>query len=378
MGGGLAGAAAAIRLARAGRAVTLLERERGPAHKVCGEFLSGEALDDLASLGMDALALGAAPIGAMRLVHGKHVAESRLPFRAAGLSRAVLDEALLQRATAAGAAVHRGIRVRSAAPGEVQTETGPLAAPTLLLATGKHDLRGLPRDAGEPEKLIGFKLHLRLAPAQAAALAGHVEVILFGGGYAGLQMVDSGLANLCLLVDRARWGGEWATVRAGLEREAPHLARRLDGAQECWERPLTIFRVPYGYVHAAPPQPGVFRLGDQAAVIPSFCGDGMAIALHSARLAADTVLAGQDAGAYHRAIRRDAGPPVRLAYRLYRMSRSAPVRGLLVAACAAWPGLLRLGARITRVSDPIEAGRLVELRGIEPLTSSLRTRRSTN
>ncbi len=352
-GGGLAGAAAACRLARAGRHLVLLEREKAAAHKICGEFISGEALAEIAGLGVDVAALGAVPIHAMRLVHRGRVAESRLPFPAASLSRLVLDEALLQRAGALGAEVHRGIRVRSAEPGLVQTDEGACAAPTLLLATGKHDLRGLPRSPGRPpEDLIGFKLHVRLRPAQQAALAGHVEIVLFDGGYAGLQMVEDGVANLCLLVPRSRYDADWPALLAALAQEDSHLARRLDAASPAWDRPLTIYRVPYGFVHQGPDHSGVYRLGDQAAVIPSFCGDGMAIALHSAKLAAQAVLAGQDAAQYHQALRRDAGPPVRLAQRAYRLTRSPAVRALAVAAAQRWPVLLRGMARRTRVAMP--------------------------
>ena len=352
IGGGLAGASAACRLAQAGHPVTVLERDRGPAHKVCGEFLSGEALADLAGLGIDTEALGAAPIGAMRLVHRGRVAESRLPFAAAGLSRFVLDEALLRRAAALGADVQRGVRVRSAGDGTVQSDAGAIAAGSILLATGKHDLRGSPRDAAEPEKLIGFKQHLRLTPPQQAALAGHVEVILFAGGYAGLQMVEDGIANLCLLVDRARYDGlgqSWPALLGALMAEDAHLARRLEGAAWLWDRPLSIYRVPYGFVHAGADQAGVYRLGDQAAVIPSFCGDGMAIALHTARLAVAAVLAGEGPEVYHRAMRRDAGPPVRLAFGLYRAARKPALTAAIVQAARIWPGLLRFAARRTRV-----------------------------
>jgi flavin-dependent dehydrogenase len=352
-GGGPAGASAACRLAQAGRRVTLLEREIGPAHKICGEFISGEALADLSALGLDVSALGAAPIRAMRLVHRGRVAETRLPFPAAGLSRLALDEVLLDRAAACGAEVRRGVRVRQAAGGQVETSEGTLDAPILLLATGKHDLRGMPRLLrSPPEDLIGFKLHLHLRPSQQALLAGHVEIVLFRGGYAGLQMVEHGVANLCLLVDRSRYESDWPSLLAALEREDCHLARRLEGAVPAWDRPLTIFRVPYGFLHAAQDEPGLFRLGDQAAVIPSFCGDGMAIALHSAKLAAHAVLAGQSAAAYHTALRRDAGPPVRLAQRAYRLTRSRAIRSLIVTAAQSWPGLLRSAARHTRVAMP--------------------------
>ena len=352
-GGGPAGASAACRLARAGRPVTLIERDRAPGHKICGEFISGEALADLAEMGIDVTSLGASRIGAMRLVHRSRVAEGRLPFTAAGLSRLALDEALLRRATHFGADVQRGIRVRSAEPGALQTDAGPLAAHTLLLATGKHDLRGLQRPVAEkPDALVGFKMHFRLSPSQRAALAGHVEIILFRGGYAGLQMVEHDTANLCLLVERARYGGDWSALLGALTDEDAHLARRMEGATACWDRPLTIARVPYGFVHAGADRPGVYRLGDQAAVIPSFCGDGMAIALHSAKLAATAVLAGQTEAAYHRALRRDAGPPVRLAFGLYRLTRAPALRTAVVRAAQAWPGLLASVARRTRVAPP--------------------------
>ena len=352
-GGGVAGAAAACHLAAAGRPVLLLERTAAATHKICGEFISGEAVGDINGLGVDLAALGAVPIAAMRLVHLGRVAESRLPFPAASLSRYVLDEALLRRAATLGAQVQRGTRIRSAAPGSVQTDGGPLPAPVLLLATGKHDLRGLPRAPHTaPEDLIGFKLHLHLRPAQQAALSGHVEIVLFDGGYAGLQMVEGGVANLCLLVDRSRYDTDWIALLAALQREDAHLARRLEGATPGWDRPLTIFRVPYGFMHHGAEQPGVFRLGDQAAVIPSFCGDGMAIALHSAKRAASAVLAGATAESYHRAMRRDAGPPIRLAQRAYQLTRSPAARSLVVAAARRWPALLRTAALRTRVAMP--------------------------
>ena len=57
LGGGVAGCATSIALARKGRSVTLIEREPTPRHKVCGEFLSGEALEDLHALGIDVASL---------------------------------------------------------------------------------------------------------------------------------------------------------------------------------------------------------------------------------------------------------------------------------------------------------------------------------
>ena len=357
-GGGPAGASAACLLASAGRRVVLLERDAGPRHKICGEFISGEAVAVLRRLGVDPAEHGAAPIAAVRLIHGQRMAESRLPFLAAGWSRFALDEHLLARASAVGAELHRGIRVRTALAATVQTDQGDVAGGAVLLATGKHDVRGLARRLRHPpDALIGLKIHLQLAPAQREAVRGHVELVMFDGGYGGLQLIERDAANLCVLIDRARYPAgvpSWSGMMTLLAEAAPHLARRLDGAVACFDRPLTISRVPYGYVYDAPEEPGPFRLGDQAAVIPSFCGDGMAIALHSGRLAAEALLRGADAAAYHRRLRADAVRPVRLAYGLSRLGTDRRLRALMVEAARLWPGLLRTIARRTRIAEPPE------------------------
>jgi len=111
VGGGLAGSAAAIMLARAGRSVGLIERELLPQHKVCGEFLSQEAMTYLSSLGIDLIGLGAVAIRSVRLAGRAGQSEAMLPFAAMSLTRKRLDEELLRVAESAGARVLRGCRV---------------------------------------------------------------------------------------------------------------------------------------------------------------------------------------------------------------------------------------------------------------------------
>jgi flavin-dependent dehydrogenase len=355
VGGGLAGSALATSLAEAGRSVVLLERETGPHDKVCGEFLSREALLYLNALGVDPGTLGACRIHTLRLSTGSSVVAVALPFPALSLSRRALDHAVLKRAAAAGADIRLGARVQSLAMGagawRVRLSSGEdVTGSAAFLATGKHDLRGWPRPAGLQPDLIGFKMHLRLSPAQAAELAGHVELSLFRGGYAGLEPVENGLANLCLLVRRGRYavlGQSWDALTKAMCADNALLARRLDGAQPSWDRPLAISSIPYGYVRRT--GDGLWRLGDQAAVIPSFAGDGMSIALHSARLAATYFKNGNTAGAYQRRLARDVGTAVRSATLLSQLSVQEAGRALIGWGASRLPNIMSSVAAMTRV-----------------------------
>ena len=360
VGGGPAGSAAAIRLAKAGRPITVIERSAGPTDKVCGDFLSAEAIETLHGLGLDLAALSPAPIRRLRLVYAQAVAETKLPFPAFGLSRRVMDEALLGLAAASGAVIERGHAVRSirADRGRLLVRTEGVddrEAGTVFLATGKHDLRDLPRP-GRAAGSVGMKMYLRLSAAQDAALGDAIELILFPGGYAGLQRVDGGRVVLCLTIVRDRLkeaGTHWSAVLRRLQAHSPHLAARLADAVPLLERPLAIAGTPYGFLYRpAPDAPtGLFRLGDQACVIPSLTGDGVSIALHSGCLAADTWLArGNDAGAYHQRLRRDLLWQMRLASALQTACVRPWVQAPLVALCRGWTALPRVAARWTRLS----------------------------
>lgn len=357
-GGGLAGGAAACGLAQAGRAVTLFEREAAPAHKICGEFLSIEAQEALSALGLDVGTLGGAPISRFRLICDDWTVAIDLPFRGLGLSRLRLDEALLDHATACGAVVRRGVAVRAVdtTDGIVLDLAGgtTLRPETLLLATGKHDLRGARRQHAQPEDLVGFKMYFRLHPAAQTLLEAHIELHLFTDGYAGLQMVEDGMANLSLLVGRARLrrvGGQWSRLLDDLKAHNAVLAERLDRATPLLDQPLTIYRVPYGFIHQPRDDdpPRLFRLGDQAGVIPSFTGDGMAIALHSAARATEAIRAGTAARTYHATLRRDIAGQIRRASALYRITTWSPTRHALLATARTFPNLLSLAVRYTRV-----------------------------
>lgn len=363
VGGGLAGASAACALARAGRPALLIEREAAPRHKVCGEFLSVEAQTYLAHIGIDLDALGASRITSVRLFHGRATAEADLPFMARGVSRRSLDEAVLERASAYGTRLVRGPTVRTLSADEtgIRADAGGLGsihARTLFLATGKHDVRGAKRpSAGTTGDLIGFKAHYALAKTQRRALEGAVEVILFDGGYAGLQLIEGGAANLCLVVTRRCFetvGRNWNNLLDHISRATPHLEDRLRGAMPVFKRPLSIFQVPYGFIHSPHPgEPqGLFRIGDQAGVIPSYTGDGMAIALHSGCLAASVYLTGGHASSvFQDRLKADIHRQIRLASLLYEAGRRPAGQRAILQLCRAWPSAMRYVTALTRVRE---------------------------
>ncbi|GGH06105.1 NAD(P)/FAD-dependent oxidoreductase [Silvibacterium dinghuense] len=357
LGGGVAGCAASIALARKGRSVTLIERELMPRHKVCGEFLSGEALEDLHALGIDVAVLGAVPIPYVRLAAARRAAEAPLPFPAASLTRKTLDTALIAEAIAAGVRVERGRSVQALS----RTTTGmwqatlddgiSCEAPTVFLSTGKHDLRGHPRPK-DPQRWVAFKMYYRLAPAQAAELASASELMLYPGGYGGIQPVEGGIANLCCVVQQrylARAGHRWDGLLAKMQQDCPHLAMRLAGAEPLLNKPIAITHIPYGHIRRTT-QNGLYCIGDQAAVIPSFTGDGISIALHTARCAAAAFLADEPAPLFQARLRSALLPQMRLAEFAANGLNNALARAVLPFCLRVWPGVMRITAQLTRVA----------------------------
>ena len=350
VGGGPAGSSAAIALARAGRRPLLIERSAGPHDKVCGGFLGWDSLAALARMGVDTVALGARPISRLRLVSSRHSVEARLPRAAAGLSRRTLDEAMLRGAANAGADILRGRTVKAADPERLSVrldEGESIEAELLLLATGKHELRGAARGRDTSGDPVGIRTPLARSAALNRALDGVIELHLFDGGYGGLLLQEDGSANLCLSVARARLkaAGGVDPLIAELKEELPSLRERLDQSEAgAWS---AIAGVPYGW-RAKATEPNLYRLGDQAAVIASLAGDGIAIALASGRDAAQAVIGGIGAERYQQGFASRAARPIAIAEALRWAAEHRAGRGPMMTLAAA-PLLPGLAARLTRI-----------------------------
>lgn len=360
LGGGPAGAACAILLARAGRPHLLAERSTETGDAICGGFLSWQTVAALESLGVSAQSLNPAPVTQVRLFHGQRMAQAPLPQPGRAVSRRRLDTLLLARAIAMGASVERGLCASHIEGTQVQFRGGgSISADALFLATGKHDVRGLGRPvaARGADPTLGIRMRLAPSPRLAALIGDSVELHLVDRGYAGLVIQEDGSANLCMAVHRSRLSeaGTIPALMAEMARECPPLGDRL--AQWVPGASDAIANVPYGWLAGAT-QPGIFRLGDQAGVIPSLAGEGMGIAVASGMRAGQAYVANGASGAkaYQRALASALRPPMALAGFIRGAGESPWTAPVLLALARAAPYLMHAAARWTRIpGQPVDA-----------------------
>lgn len=356
IGAGPAGAAAAIGLARGGTRTMLLERTRETGDALCGGFLSWQSLDRLTVLGLDPVALGGQTVNRVRLFAGKQRSETVLPRPAMGVSRHRLDSMLQAEAVRAGVALERGVHATALSPQSVSTrDGGTLSAELLFLAAGKHGFRGEPREPAAWQKadpVMGLRLRLPATAAIERLVGDAVELHLFDRGYAGLVRQEDGSANLCLAVHKSRLdsvGGQPAALLRTLGDELPRLGERLAYAD--WSYTIdAIGHVPYGW-RTSETENGLFRLGDQAGVIPSLAGEGMGIALASA---AHAVTAAQRKGPlaaplFQRRLARNMVRPFLLAGLIWRSGETPWTATPMIRMARHFPPIVQLLLRATRI-----------------------------
>jgi menaquinone-9 beta-reductase len=342
LGGGPAGASAAIMLARSGAKPLILERQRVMGDALCGGFMSWHTLKSLSRLGVDP---GGHPIDRVRIFAGDRRAEAMLPAGAVGLSRHRLDTMLLAQARTAGAGLEI-VTIKNA---------DELVTDSLFLATGKHDLRGLARPRLDTDdSTLGLRVKIGPHPRLAALIGSSIELHLFDRGYVGLLLQEDGRANLCLAVRKSRLaeaGGKPETLLRQLGDAVPALGERL-AFLDMQPGADAIASVPYGW-RATETVAGVFRLGDQAAVIPSIAGEGNGIAIASGIAAAAAWASGGSATApdYQRDFARRTRRPVAVAKWLWERGETPWSAALATRALTLAPFIAKSFARATRIGD---------------------------
>lgn len=349
LGAGPAGSTAAILLARAGAEPVLIDRDTKVGDAICGGFLSWQTVASLNALGCDPGALGAHPVGKLRLFAGKRSAETSLPRGSFGLSRKALDTALRGLALGSGARLEID-RAREVRPGLIIGERQSWPSGAIFLATGKHDIRGEVRPRTSRDPALGLRVRSSSDEKLRGLIGDAIELHLFSGGYAGIVLQEDGTANICLALRKSLLsdaGGDPRVLFDRLANAHPHFGARMAFVAE--DAPIdTIGSVPYGW-KARDTTLGMWRLGDQIAVIPSLAGEGMGIAIASARAAVEDFTSTRSAHAYQHRFASAARRPVAVAGLLWHLAESPIGAAWMTRLAGTMPGLAQLSMRLSRI-----------------------------
>lgn len=293
IGGGLAGLTAAILLSRSGLEVRVVEKSHYPRHKVCGEYVSNEVRPLLTHLQLDLKALSAVDIDTFALsnVQGKKI-ETALPLGGFGVSRHALDEALYQIAVGQGVQfcfepVHKvdfkNDRFSVCSPSKT------FSSKIALAAFGKRsqlDIRLERPFMHQNSPWIGVKCHYDFPEFPENKVALHC----FPGGYGGLSKTERGHVNFCYLASYQSFkqAGGIKAYNASVVALNPFLREFLGNARPLFKKPLSIAQI--SFARKSTVTNHLLCCGDSAGLIHPLCGNGMAMAIHSGKIAADKVL----------------------------------------------------------------------------------------
>ncbi len=321
VGAGPAGSSAAIRIADAGRKVLLVEQKRFPREKLCGEFVSPECLEHFRELGIDPEIDLVNPSPIIETVfYSRRGKALRIDNRwlggseenAIGLSRAKLDQLLIERASESGVDILQettampilksgrldAVRLRSP---DGLSET--VKTVITIDATGRGRALSRSFTGSRNQKradYVAFKAHLRGARVENGAC----EIYVYPGGYGGCARIENGLYNLCFIVKASQVkqlnsdpNRIWREVILKNKRAVETLRpAAVDG--EWLAVPIT--QLGRG---SAVPADGLLAVGDAASFIDPFTGSGILIALETAKLAGDAITQHSDFNEIARAYR---------------------------------------------------------------------------
>ena len=291
VGGGLAGLTAAIHLRSENYNVAVFESKRYPHHKVCGEYVSNEVTPYLEFLGISLPPTP--PINEMLLsLENGNVLKAKLSMGGFGLSRHTFDHLLYKRAKELGAMVF----IESVDSINYENNHFRVGLDSGRECTGKfvigsYGKRGMldkdlkRRFIQKKSPWLAVKAHYKLDSFPDNLVAVHN----FKGGYGGLSKTESGAVNFCYLVAYDSFKKEKDVVgfNQNIIVRNPYLDKFLNDAEMLFDRPITIGQV--SFHKKKPVEDHIIMCGDTAGLIHPLCGNGMAMALHSAKMASESI-----------------------------------------------------------------------------------------
>ena len=293
VGGGLAGLTSAIHLSKFKQRVLLIEKNTYPKHKVCGEYISNEALPYLNSLGINPIKEGAKKITKVHVstIKGSLI-KGDLPLGGFGMSRYFLDELLANKALSNGVIIlHDSVESVNFNDNLfcVQTKTLEVFQSKITIgAFGKRsalDLKMSRKFIKKKSPYLAVKLHVKGDfPENLVALHN------FKGGYCGVSKVENNSINLCYITkyDSFKKHKNITTFQEQVVFKNKHLRKIFTESKPVFEKPLTISQI--SFEAKRPVEDHIIMCGDTAGMIHPLCGNGMGMAIASARLASTLIL----------------------------------------------------------------------------------------
>jgi flavin-dependent dehydrogenase len=374
VGAGPAGSSAAIRLARTGRTVLLVDKATFPREKLCGEFVSPECLDHFEELGVSEDLFRLSPPKLTKTIfHSSKGRSCSIPNEwlstngreSVGISRAALDNIFVKKAAASAAEVRestslitpliedgnaRGLRLSS-----FDRDVYEVEADLLIDATGRG--RFLARNFDSSKKIIkapqvAFKAHIRGARIEVGAC----ELFRFDGGYGGSSAIESGIQDLCFVVESEKVRAIGNDPKTIFEKTYLTNPRAREVFRDCevvseW---LSVPLSSYGVVDPVP-FPGVLAIGDAAAFIDPFTGSGIALALESSKIACETIIESRGLSEIEKRYRRMHAANfewrLRACAAIRILSRSQMLTELIIGVLGSSEIARRLVTRMTRSSS---------------------------
>ncbi|WP_366184281.1 NAD(P)/FAD-dependent oxidoreductase [Flavobacterium ovatum] len=292
IGAGLAGMTAAIHLLKQGFSVTLFEKNSFPKHKVCGEFISNEIWDYLQTLDLDINSLQPTKIDTTLLstLDGKTI-ESKLPLGGFGVSRYTLDYYLYQKAQELGGTIIQANVIDVVFSNDQFTistdDNKQFKSKVVLGSFGKRsnmDLQLKRKFFQEKSPWLAVKAHYDFPfPDNVVALHN------FDGGYCGVSKVENNAINVCYLVryNSFKKHKDISEFQQKVMSKNPYLDIVFKEGKMLFEKPITISQI--SFEDKPKIENHMIMIGDAAGMIHPLCGNGMAMAIHGAKIAAELV-----------------------------------------------------------------------------------------
>ena len=292
VGGGLAGLTAAIHLSKIGIRVLVIEKNSFPKHKVCGEYISNEVLPYLNWLNLNIFELQPTTITKLQFsTKNGTTINHKLSLGGFGISRYTLDEFLYKKALANGCKIIqetvKNINFTADNFTITTSENSIIKSKIVIGAFGKRS---------NIDQKINRNFIQKKSPwlAVKSHYSGNfpndfVGLHNFEGGYCGVSKVENNKINVCYLADYKTFKRHKNIdeYQKKIVYKNPHLKTILENCTLLFEKPLTISQISFEKKQAV--ENHMLMIGDSAGLIHPLCGNGMAMAIHSAKIASELV-----------------------------------------------------------------------------------------